>query len=336
MTDFLRGRSQRVRLRESFSNDVVVTSGVPQGSVLGPLLFLIYVNDLPDILPCSLNLFADNTKAGNVVKVLEDESALQSALSKLHDWSKQNRLPFNAAKCSVIRFSKSVNSNMRLPFSIGTVPVDFSYDERDLGVLLSANLDPSRHVGVIVRRANFVLGLVKRAFAIKDVGLFLLLYKSLVRPHLEYAVQAWCPSKQKDIKKLEAVQRRATKLVPQCRGLEYSDRLQLLGIPTLQARRQRGDMILTFRIVKRLINVDFDLFFSFARDVRSRGNSFKLDIPRTNCNVRRNFFSQRVIGPWNSLPNEVVEVDDVTTFKSRFDRHIFQLNRSREESIWTV
>ena len=144
LCDFLRERTQRVRINECHSDRVTVTSGVPQGSVLGPLLFLVYVNDLPDVLPCTIKLFADDTKVINVTKGFVDEDALHSALDKLNDWSVTNRLPFSAAKCKIVRFSRNQVANMRRPFYMGDYVIDFAHEERDIGVLLMTNLNPSR------------------------------------------------------------------------------------------------------------------------------------------------------------------------------------------------
>ena len=192
-----------------------------------------------------------------------------------------------------------------------------------------------RHISVVVQKANFVLGIVKRAFTNYDVRLFTLLYKTLVRPHLEYAVQAWCPHRQKDIKKLESVQKRATRLVPSCRGLSYEDRLQLLNLPTLEARRKRGDLILVFRIVHGLISLEFDRFFSFSRDARTRGHRFKLDVRRSRGTFRQHSFSIRVVNDWNSLPGHVVEASSVDVFKVRYDNHIRSVSDASLANIWT-
>ena len=186
-----------------------------------------------------------------------------------------------------------------------------------------------------MQNANFVLGVVKRAFTNYDTRLFTLVYKTLVRPHLEYAVQAWCPHRQKDIKKLESVQRRATRLLPRCRGLSYEDHLQLLNLPTLEARRKCCDLILVFRIVHGFISLELDCFFAFSRDARPHGHRFKLDVRRTSCAIRQNSFSIRVVNDWNSLPGHVVEASSVDVFKVRYDNHIRSLSISSMTNIWT-
>ena len=325
--DFLRNRSQRTCVRGSRSEAVPVSSGVPQGSVLGPLLFLVYVNDLPEVSPCVPRLFADDTTVLNIVRSDVDDRALQSALTSLESWSRENVLPFNPSKCTIVRFCCTPCSNLRTPFSLNGDAISFGYAEKDLGVLLTSNLDPARHIAAIVQRANFVLGLVRRAFVLNDIKLFVLLYKTLVRPHLEYAVQAWNPWKQKDIKKLEKVQRRATRLVPQCRGLSYDGRLRLLGLPTLEARRRRGDLILVFRIVKGLIGLDFNRFFTYARNPNTRGHQHKLDVQRHRLNLRSKFFSIRVVNDWNALPDAVVSATTVNGFKTKYDAHIEHQSR---------
>ena len=203
---FLQGRTQQVKVNHSLSRKVAVSSGVPQGSVLGPLLFIVFINDIPDVHPCIAKLFADDTKVANVVKNVLDAENLQSALDKFYHWSISNKLPFNPDKCRVLCFCKQVCQNMRVPYRLGDSIINFAFQETDLGVLLTTNLDPAVHVSKMVIKANAALGIIKRAFLHADDELLLMLYKSLVRPLLEYAVQVWCPSKQKDIKRIEAVQ----------------------------------------------------------------------------------------------------------------------------------
>ncbi|MEJ1594469.1 hypothetical protein SMA75_25615, partial [Escherichia coli] len=132
---------------------------------------------------------------------------------------------------------------------------------------------------------------------------------SLVRPHLEYAVQFWSPYFQKDEKKLESVQRRATKLIPGFRGLPYEERLKRLDMFSLKDRRIRGDLIQTFKIVKNIDNVNRDNFFELSSQLMTRNNGFKLKGQRFNTDLRKNYFNVRVIDYWNKLPASVVQAN---------------------------
>ena len=140
--NFLEDRTQKVKVNNCFSSVVKVTSGVPQGSVLGPLLFIIYVNDLPLVDQCKLELFADDTKVINTVSVPGDEGRLQVCLDRLGIWSVDNKLPFNVDKCKVMCFSRRTSLNMRFPYSINDCFLNFVFCERDLGVILTSSLDP--------------------------------------------------------------------------------------------------------------------------------------------------------------------------------------------------
>ena len=121
---------------------------------------------------------------------------------------------------------------------------------------------------------------------------------------------------------MEGVQRRATRLVGMCRGRSYKERLSLLHLSTLEERRIRGDMILTFRIIRGLCCLNVEEFFTLSHDGRTRGHPFKLAVLRSTCEARRFSFSRRVVPLWNSLPAEVVDADSVLSFKQRYDRFI--------------
>ena len=147
------------------------------------------------------------------------------------------------------------------------------------------------------------------------------LYSSLVRPHLEYAVQAWSPYFKKDKDELEKVQRRMTKLVPELKNLPYEDRCKQFNITSLEKRRLRGDLIETFKIIHGHENVDRNIFFEMA-DSNTRSNTCKLkkrDHIRTV--TRANSFGIRVVNEWNDLPVEVVTAQSVSVFKQRLDNH---------------
>ena len=333
---FLNGRSQQVKVSNSLSRKVTVSSGVPQGSVLGPLLFIVFINDLPDVLPCIAKLFADDTKLANIIRNDMDVDNLQMALDNLYRWSIENKLPFNPEKCQVLSFSKQISQNLRVPYRLGDSIIKFAFQENDLGVLLTTNLDSGAHVSKIIIKANAVLGVLKRTFLHADDELLLLLYKSLVRPLLEYAVQVWCPSKQKDIKRIEAVQRRATRLLRGCRGLEYEDRLRYAGITSLDMRRQRGDQILMYRIMTNKIDIDKNSLFQIPQGAITRGHPLRVGVRRSNCNARNSFFSHRCVNKWNSLPGRVVEASTVNNFKNLYDTSQARYVMDEESSVWTT
>ena len=164
------------------------------------------------------------------------------------------------------------------------------------------------------------LGMIKRHIVCRDKTTILRLYKGLVRPKLEYCIQAWNPSLIKDIELIEQVQHRATKIIPEIAHLPYHERLKELNLTTLELRRHRGDLLETFKILKGQEGIKWDGIFSLNTTV-TRGNSLQLNKPRNRLNVRQSFFSQRVINAWNLLPNEIIEKDTVNGFKNAIDKY---------------
>ena len=196
--NFLTNRHQRVVIRGTYSSWSQVTSGVPQGTVLGPILFLIYVNDIPNVVTSSIKLFADDTKIYRELNNVDDAFALQSDLDSLENWTKSWQVNFNSEKCEVMRITHKQDKSM-LHYYLSNTELRFVDSYKDLGVNMSRDLSWSNHVGVIVNRANKVLGLLKRTVGSKNKEIFSMLYKSLVRPILEYACPAWSPHLVKDI-----------------------------------------------------------------------------------------------------------------------------------------
>ena len=337
---FLRDRSQRVVIRGSASEACSVTSGVPQGSVLGPVLFLIFINDLPLEVLSPLSLFADDSKIFTRIVTnketkwlgFDGQSALQRDLTKVQEWAEKWKMEFNVGKCKIMHIGRK---NPKSVYSMGGTELETTSAERDLGVTIDDRLDLGNHIRSIVARANRILGLIKISFACLDKSMFLNLYLVLVRPHLEYCVQVWSPYKQKYIKLLERVQRRATKLVPGLRHLEYSERLKRLGLTTLEERRVRGDMIQTYKFISRKEDIDPSVFFQMAVP-RPGANGKKIFRQRTRLNVRKNFYSQRIGQGWNELENKAVEVPKTATFKKLYDE-ICMRRRERAENdqfVW--
>ena len=167
-----------------------------------------------------------------------------------------------------------------------------------------------------------MLGFIARNFEHKTPEVVLSLYNSMVRPHLEYAVQFWSPRYRKDIELLERVQRRATKLVPSMRHKSYEERLKLLNLFSMEKRRLRGDMIQVFKLLNKLENVDHSSLFEIKTNSITRNNGLPLTAPRWHTDVGRHFFSGRIVQRWNELPAGVVSATTITCFKRRLDRHL--------------
>ncbi|MGL5706676.1 MAG: reverse transcriptase domain-containing protein, partial [Aeromonas sp.] len=318
VTTFLEGRTYRVRVGNSLSSSAVVKSGVPQGSVLGPLLFIIYIADLANELKSTPFLFADDVKLVNNL----GRDALVEDLEVVLRWSRKWDLPLNQQKCQLL-----ANEGKHITIEASDEQWELSSQQqvKDLGIIVSMDL---KWGSQCVRAANTARGALFRLKAVltnRSPEVFLPLYKSLVRPHLEYCVQAWSPYLKKDIDTLEGVQRLATRMIQGLAGKSYQDRLIHLDLFSLSRRRLRGDLIEAFKIVRGLSEVCSDMFVGPPRS-GTRGHSLKLFKPRSRLLLRSKFFSHRVISYWNRLPEDICMSANVHTFKSHLDtvwRQIF-------------
>ena len=250
---FLTSRKQRVVIKGLKSSWKSILSGVPQGSVLGPILFLIYINDIVDNLNCTAYLFADDMKIFSGIRDHSDADKLQTDINTVARWTDKSLLKLNAQKCKIM----TVGRNYAGPLHSYHLPVGNSdsqeltrvTQEKDLGVLIDSDLKFESHVLEKVKMCNRITGLIKRNFKNLNFHSFLQLYKAMIRSHLEYAQTAWSPYRIKLIDEVEKVQKRATKILPSLRHLSYTQRLQKLQLPTLVYRRARGDMIEVFKII---------------------------------------------------------------------------------------
>jgi len=195
-----------------------------------------------------------------------------------------------------------------------------SENERDLGVLVSSNGKFSEQCVLAAKKANAVLGMIKRNIKFKSMEVIKCLYKALVRPKLEYCVQAWSPYQKKDIDILERVQKRATKMISGFHKLSYEQRLQRLGLIKLEKCRTRGDLIQVYKLMTGIDNMDYKQFFEINHTGRTRGHRLKLVKKQTRLDIRKHFFSQRVVKPWNYFPNSVVGAPSLNSFKNRLDQ----------------
>ena len=319
ISEWLKGRKQRVCINGEKSEWGEVTSGVPQGSVLGPLLFIMYLNDLDTDVSSNLSKFADDTKIGRVINGVEDCQALQNDLDKLHEWSSKWQMEFNVDKCKVIKMGPP---SVDISYMLDDNEISTSQCEKDLGVLVSSNLKPREQCTTVKNKANRILGFISRSVSNRTDKVILKLYLALVRPHLDYAVQFWSPYYRMDIEALESIQRRMTKMIYNIRNLSYEERLKKLNLHSLERRRVRGDMIEVFKWFKGINKGDINLVLKINNQGRTRSNGFKLDKFRFRKEIGRNWFGNRVVDQWNRLPYYVVSANSLDTFKNRLDSYM--------------
>ena len=319
---FLSGRSQTVKVNNDESPPAPVISGIPQGSVLGPLLFVIYINDLPDTVNSHVYLFADDTKLMRKVTSSDDAKALQRDLNELEAWSNKWLLRFNPEKCHVLTIGKFENIRHTERYKLYGNELEHVFEEKDLGVHIDSELRFEEHISNKVNKANALVGLIRRSFSYLDGETFKKLFTSFVRPHLEYAQAVWHPHLIKHKRVIENVQIRATKLVDGLKDLSYEERLRKLNLPTLEFRRERGDMIEVYNHIHRY---DRNVISSnFRQQTRpSRKHKFQLVENRPVDGVRGNQFNAfyfRTNRRWNDLPSKVVDAETVNTFKNHLDK----------------
>jgi hypothetical protein len=312
---FLKNRRQRIIQGVIVSNWVDIFSGVPQGSVIGPLLFVLYINDLPNWLTNVSKLYADDTKILSEMVTDDCVQKLQHDLDNAFKWTQDWLLKFNIDKCVVMHYGHNNKKNILCIDGNALAESDM---ERDLGVIFSTNLKWKNQVITASNKANQMLGRIKKSFAQFDCKLLRNLYVTFIRPFLEFAIPVWSPILKSDCDLIEKVQHRATKLVPSISNLSYEDRLKALNLTTLVERRQRGDMIQLYKVMHGVDEFDRENRFQIVKN-QVRGHCFKYFKEITRLQQRENFFFNRSANLWNSLPSELVEAPTVNSFKAGFD-----------------
>lgn len=332
---WLSGRRQRVVLNGASSGWKEVWSGVPQGSVLGPILFLVFINNLDMMahLITVIKKFADDTKLGQVIRSEADRDRLQDCLDRMTAWAETWGMAFNINKCKVMHVG---HGNPGYEYTMEGARLSDTKEERDIGVTVSSNLRPGAQCSKAARTAAAVLSQISRAFHYRDRNTFVNLYKQYVRPHLEFAVQVWSPWTQQDIETLEKVQKRAVGMVSGLKGESYEEKLVELDLTTLKERRHQADMAQVYKIITGKDNVERDCWFKMAADgaVRTRQAAGLMNVvkPRTRLEVRTNFFSVRTADCWNHVPEEIKMARTAGHFKKQYKQH--RSSRPRQEGSW--
>ena len=297
---FPSNRTQCVCIGEAQSNIEPVTSGIPQGSVLGPLLFVLYINDLPDTVDADTFafLFADDTKAFRHIKSLPDQTAMQRDINKLSEWSNIWLLKFHPDKCVTMHIGSScVGCTYNMEFDGQDIRLKNSDCEKDLGVHVDNKLNFETHINKKIKAANRVLAIVRRTFYHMTAPIFCQAFKGLVRPILEYAQSVWSPKSKRLISDIEDVQRRGSKLIPGFYNLSYPERLRRLKMPTLAYRRARGDMIEVWKMLSPKNGYDQTLPSILTLNPRTShwSHSKQLYHKGSEKNILHNSFTRRIL-----------------------------------------
>lgn len=315
--DFLSNRSQQVLLEGQSSTETSVTSGVPQGSVLGPLLFLIYINDLPKRPTSSTTrLFADDSLLYRRISSSEDTKLLQEDLNSLVEWEDQWAMNFNAPKCKILRIT-----NKRKPitasYTIHGQELELVDAAKYLGVYLDSKLSFNTHVDAVTKKANSTRAFLSRNLSHCSRNIKETSYKTFVRPMVEYAATAWDPHTQRNVKKIEQTQRSAARFVTgnYKRTSSVTDMVQDLQWPSLASRRCMSRMEMMYRIRFDLIDITWSEYLTPLTS-RTRGHASRFLYHHCSSNIYSNSFFPRTIRDWNILESDPAASPSLDAFKT--------------------
>lgn len=332
---YLYGRYQRVVLEGECSDWLPVTSGVPQGSILCPLLFIIYINDMPEYLSgvSKLALFADDSKLYNTLTSTSSCDILQSDLNSLYSWSMDWDMTFNISKCLIMNMSRKRSPRYAtLDYHLGGDCLQVATVTKDLGVSISNDLSWADHIHQMCAKANRTLGLIKRVCgkSIVEQETRKILYITLVRSQLEYASNLWSPYTTQKRALIENVQRRATKFILNysSRDVSYKDRLVKLKLLPLEYRREIADVAMLHKYRSGKLKVDFSNLYvpssSHYTTRRSDSNNYR-ELSSHKQSYYYNSFFPRSIRLWNKLPHALKISETVSKLK----RQLFSIYQGK-------
>ena len=323
LNSFLSNREQYVIVDGHKSVPEKVRSGVPQGTVLGPLLFILYINDIVKVIKYSyIKIFADDSKLIKMIESLTDRELLDSDLHAVIEWAVTNKMELNRVKFQLL--SHGNKNDLKTPYQIDEkITLEKSENVVDLGVTLSETATFNAHIANAVSSAKRFAAWTMRTFKSRKSDVVLLLYKTYVRPRLEYGCALWSPHLIKDINSIEAVQRSVTSKIEGLDNMNYWERLQELRLYSLQRRRERYQIIHMWKIYKEIIpnDLNFEFYNSRSHGIKCRRPKLNLKNKRIST-LRNNYFTS--VGPalFNAIPCSITSSKSLNAFKSKLDKFL--------------
>ena len=316
INSFLARRQQAVSVNGSHSSWGKVTSGVPQSSVLGPALFLVYINDIQQNIKSDIRLFADDSILYREIHSVNDHHILQEDINTLSNWATTWLMEFNVKKCAVLTVSRKRNASH---FQYSMFQQHLSrVDQHDyLGVSIASDLRWNFHCQNNIKKANKTLGLLRRTLTPCSREVKQKAYESLVRPRLEYAAETWNPHTTSLVDKIEQVQRAAARFVhaDYRRTSSVTPMIQNLGWDTLHTRRLLAQSVMFYKIHYKLVNISFPSCVVPATYFARHNHQLKYQIPTPTTDSYKFSFYPRSIRIWNNLPPSVVMLPTVVAFR---------------------
>ena len=326
--NFLNGRNQVVLANGVKSNLSEVKSGVPQGTVLGPILFLILINDIDVNIDSKVSLFADDTRIMRKVKLEDDVEDLQADLQKLYQWQEDNNMAFNGSKFEVLRYGKNTtlkDSTFYLTPNYENI-IEEKESLRDLGIIMANDASFSQHIEKVCSKVKQKSGWIMRTFQTRKTWFMKMMWKTLVQGHVDYCSQLYFPHKSSDMEKLENLQKIYTRKIPEVRDLNYWERLKYLKMNSQERRMERYRVIYVWKILEGFSpNCGLE-----TTNSDRRGREVKVPPVKGSGKIQTlREFSFQVHGSrlFNSVPKSVRNLTRVSIeeFKEKLDNYLSTL-----------
>ena len=340
--EYLKGRKQRVVINGTLSSPLAVKSGVPQGSILGPLLFVLFINDMQTKISenTKIALYADDTKIRRRIRTPEDHHILQADINALNEWAISNKMKFHPEKCKIL----SVNNFYRnlfqelpfyyFPYQLHNTILDYTPEEKDLGILVTSKFGFKAHQTYILNKAGTQFNILRRTCHFdNNKRKRRTLYISLIRSIFSHCSQIWSPVGPA-VEPFEAFQKRCVKWIHResftpYNESEYMDKLKSIEILPMKQHFLKYDLLLFFKIIHELVPITMPHEITkFNPRTRSNTNNlYKYQLHENITNAKRfisNSFFVRTMTQWNRLPDDIRVIENFTSFESAVNDHLWR------------